>query len=201
MGDGSRSIAPSFEVLAVEAFSFLRNEGYSLVFRSEHCVRFRRGECSVKVVHDVQSFELGVELCRDELIPGEPRERCLHLGYFVWLVEGGKPSLWPSPAATEADAIGRLVFSLAQMTQGVAMPTIRGDIRQFDAAARIAEHAGVALREGWAAARLREKADSAWRTRDFAGVVAAYDEMEALSSVTLRPSERGRLVYARRRAT
>lgn len=53
--------------------------------------------------------------------------------------------------------------------------------------------------EGIRAARLRARADDAWRRRDLETVLLAYSEIEReLVTVTLRASERGRLDYARK---
>jgi hypothetical protein len=46
---------------------------------------------------------------------------------------------------------------------------------------------------------LRTRASDAWRAKDLATVVNAYEEIESeLKTVQLRDSERGRLEYARK---
>lgn len=46
---------------------------------------------------------------------------------------------------------------------------------------------------------LRERADKAWRDRDFASVVELYVALAGLETVEMKRSEAARLQYAKRR--
>lgn len=105
-------------------------------------------------------------------------------------------------SATTPEAVKKFVARLAEWTGQFASTLLADGDELFDELRARNSAWFEAEQHGRRARLLRSQADKAWRERDFATVVNAYTEIDQeLSSIELRPSERGRLDYAQREST
>ena len=100
-------------------------------------------------------------------------------------------------SATTAEAVRRILRQLAAWTREFAAELLADGDELFDRLREDNAARGQAEQDELRARRLRERADDAWRRKDFATVMTTYGEIDReLGAVQLRASERGRLSYA-----
>lgn len=180
-------------------FGFLRDRGYGEVRAEPTYLRFERGGTSIAVFHGRLSYELGVEFGRQIPLDGDELvEEKFHIRVVLSVLA---PEVRFTPrAATSPEQVARFLDELAGWTKLAADRLERAGVEAF---ARLSEEVvrqSDEYSDGVQAGRLRAGADEAWRRKDFAEVVTAYEEVLAeLRTVQLRESELERLHYARRR--
>lgn len=178
-------------------FGFLKELGFTEKRAEPTYLRLEKGDAFVEVFHGRASFELGLEFGRRVRVDDDDVEQKFHL---VDVVPVLAPDItFTARSATTKAQVARFVEELADTTKPVAERLEQGGGDAFD---RISEAVAARSEEyldGLRATRLRSRADDAWQRKDFASVVAAYEEVESeLKTVDLRESEAKRLNYARR---
>ncbi|OWY62707.1 hypothetical protein B7486_56985 [cyanobacterium TDX16] len=180
---------------AVDANSeFLRSAGFRQTSRRPTYVRYERGPTFIEYFHGRQSYEVGATIGRWIAVDERLAEEKFNL---VDLVPALFPALVCEPAtATTSESVRRRVAEVANLLQEV-LPRLNADqSATFEAARLFVTQRSEMYLEGIQAGRIRADADAAWRSRDFAAVVEAYERLKALSTVTLTSAEAGRLRYA-----
>ena len=181
---------------AVEvAFRFLEDRGFRCVSELSTFVRFEHDEVFVNVFHGRSSYELGVEVGHRALVHDNLVEEKFALSDLVSISD---PAMTlPGFAAVTSEQVKKFVPQLAKLTERFGGSMLNGDLAAFTALRLDTAARSEAMREGWRASQLRERADLAWQDKDFGRVVDAYGEMASeLRTVGLRPSELARLKYA-----
>lgn len=188
-----------FAVAAQETFSFLLGQGFTLMELSDTLARYESGWRIVRVFHGRASYELGVEVGRWVEVAGTRREQSFPLRDVVALRRDPVDVGFGGTTATSPPAVRRVMALLADWTREYAGPLVSGGDELFEVLSERNAERGRVEQEGLRAQRLRDRAEEAWRRRDFGAVALAYSEIESeLHSVTLKASERGRLDYARK---
>jgi hypothetical protein len=180
-----------------DAFGFLLGRGFQLVELSETFAPYEAARRFVQVSHGRGSYELGVEIGRWTELDGVPHEQLFSLRDVVSLTTDPAAIGFGGTSATTAETVRKFITRLAAWTQEYASPLISDGEDLFQALRARNSAWFDAEQDAQRARLLRSRADEAWRARDFANVVNAYTELDReLTTVELRPSERGRLAYA-----
>lgn len=186
-----------FLAAAGARFGFLLDLGFEEVASERSFLRFDRNDMFVEVFHGRASYELGVEFGRWVRVDDDVVEQKFHLVDVLPLLA---PNVsFVARTATSREQVARFVEELAAAARLAAEDLAYRGADAFDriseaVASRSEEHL-----DGLRAARLRARAEDAWRRKDFASVVAAYEEIDSeLDTVTMRESETRRLSYAHR---
>ncbi|WP_146844081.1 hypothetical protein, partial [Cellulomonas composti] len=182
-----------------EAFGFLLARGFALAELSDTVARYESSRRLVQVFHGRASYELGVDLGRWIEVDGVRCEQVFPLRDVIALRRAPAEAGLGGTTATTSGAVRRFLGLLGSLTREFAEPMLIEGDEWFELLSELNADRSSSGQQTLRASRLRERADSAWRRGDFGAVVIAYSEIEGeLRSVTLRPSERGRLEYARR---
>jgi hypothetical protein len=188
-----------FADAAQAEFGFLLRLGFRLVELTDTICRYQSDRRLVRVFHGRGSYELGVEIGRWIEVGGQPREQAFPLPDVVTQLAGSAASEQQGTAATTAEAVSRVLRRLADQTREIAGEMLTGGDDLFDRLSAANAARGQAEQDQLRAQHLRERADDAWRRKDFDAVITAYTEIDReMDTVELRTSERRRLDYALR---
>ena len=179
-----------FEEAALSAFAFLSREfGFTLVEQSPTRLVYAKGPVRVAVSLDKNSFEL-----RCNLLVGEPPET-----YTVWelarLYQDTTVHERTFLQASSPGTVAKLVPQMADLLRQHGQDALTGRSGVFD------RLRGLQLRESDAfllagrLSRMREQVSESWKLGEFGRIVQLMEPFEE----SLTPSERERLVVARRR--
>ena len=186
-----------FADAASAQFAFLLRLGFRLVELTDTIARYESDRRVVRVFHGRGSFELGVEVGRWIEVDGESREQVFPLRDVIALRSDPGQAEYAGTTATTAEVVRRILRQLAAWTREFAGELLDDGDELFDRLSEDNAARGQAEQDKQRARRLRERADDAWRRKDFGTVVTAYGEIDReLGTVQLRASERGRLSYA-----
>lgn len=196
--NGSRSDF-AFAISVQHKFGFLvADYGLRLIEAGETRVRYQSDRRFVGVYHDRFSYEVDVEVGRWVEVRGVRKEDRFPISHVLALVRRPK-SLERARMATTAEQASRELHRLALLFAEHVTPMLLGTDSVFDEMGAANAARFTAYMEDMRASDLRARADEAWRRRDLVAVVLAYAEFEReLTTVSLRPSERARLAYARK---
>ena len=185
-----------FLVEARGRFGFLLERGYTEVMADSTYLRFERDRRFVEVFHGRASYELGVEFGRWVRVDDDVVEQKFHLADVLPVVA---PAVrFVARTATSREQVIRFVQELAEVARIATEHVERGGDEAFEQISESVKRQSDEYLDGLRATRLRARADDAWHRKDFASVIAAYEEIEAeLATVELRGSETKRLNYAR----
>lgn len=177
-------------------FEFLGDLGFVEVKADATYLRFERADTFVEVFHGRASYELGVEFGRWVRADDDVVEQKFHI---VDVLSALTPDVtFVARTATSQEQVVRFVDELATSAKLAVDRLERAGIEAFDRISGAVERQSDEYLDGARAARLRARAEDAWHRKDFASVIAAYEEIESeLDTVGLRESEAKRLVYAR----
>jgi hypothetical protein len=161
-------------------------------------VRYERDDTFVAVFHGRASFELGVEFGRRIRVDDQIVDQKFHIREVLALLV---PEVtFAARTATSVAQVARFLDELAGWTELAAERFPSDVVGTFDQLQERGKRWSDEYLEGIRASRLRTQGDEAWRGKDFASVVTAYEEIESeLHTVQLRESEAGRLGYARKK--
>lgn len=178
-------------------FGFLIDLGFTEKQADPTYLRFVKGDRFVEVFHGRASFELGVEFGRRVRVDDDDLEQKFHIADVAPVLA---PEIrYTARTAMTKDQVDRFVEELAATTRPLAERIERDGREAFELTSQAVSVQSEKYLDGLRAGRLRNRADEAWRRKDFAVVVSAYAEIESeLESVDLRASEAKRLNYARR---
>lgn len=191
--------ALGFEAAVGRYFAFLEDWGYEVAKAGSTFVRFERTPLFVNVFHGRGSYELGAEVGRTTVRHGEPVEQSFPIGYLATVIGGTAQEAYRTRTATTAAQVDRFVAELGQWLEAYGEQALEGDEATFEALSEAVAKESTRQMDTMRATELRRRADEAWRARDYATVVQAYDEIDReLITVSLRAFEEGRLVYARK---
>jgi len=191
--------ALDFEGAVARHFAFLQDRGYAVVRSGSTFVRYERTPLFVNVFHGRGSFELGVEVGRSTVLYGETVERSFPIGYLATVIGGEARETYRSRTATTSAQVDRFVAELGHWLEAYGERVLEGDEATFVALGEAVAIESTRQMDMMRATELRRRAEEAWRSRDYATVVQAYDEMDReLTTVDLRTFEDGRLAYARK---
>jgi hypothetical protein len=185
-------------VEAVRAgFGFLEQRGFEVVLELSTLVRYESDLVFVVVFHGRGSYELGVEIGHRVEVDGQLVEEKFALADVVSLAVPLEESGFRSFATTDTEQLPGFLAQLAGWTERYGGPALRDEPGVFVQLRAAGVKRSEAMQDEWAATRLRDAADAAWRTKDYSRVVDAYREMiSELRSVEMRPSELARLRFA-----
>lgn len=200
--DSPKRAELGFADAVVREFAFLVPLGFHVDDRDNLLVSFRAGRRFVVVSHEPHDFGLDVTIGRPNDDPVNPNsDYRISLSEIVEFSGALEVERLPaSPVARSRDAVGSLVARLAELTRRYAADILAGDDARFT---EIKEW--VWARDRLASERMfgedfRRRANQAWEAKRYSDVVLAYRQFEAeIKGQSLRPSERARLEYARRR--
>lgn len=190
-----------FNQHAKRAFEFLVSE-YAFELRAEEplWLRFENGSTFIEISHGTMSYEVGVEFGSDVGSPfdGGPQKYSREQIVQTYGLDSDLPKF---PSTNSEDVLVRILDRIAESSRGV----LREIANNPDSWFFPVYEAGNLGTETWiqeqSASRLRAEADDAWHRRDLHRAVELYSALEALSLVSIRPSERARLEYARKRSS
>jgi hypothetical protein len=184
-----------FVQAARSAFDFVTEPPYSLWLtdQDEGRIGYEGDDIVLAVLHDLQSYELDIALCRPS-VADEVRHP-YSLVDLMRVTDPVRARAYRQFAATSAASVARGTADLATGFRKYGLEALAGSASFYleMSAARVeaARQFGIELADKHA----REKAERAWRDRDFRTVVTAYGAMDGrLSQV-----ERKRLRYASER--
>lgn len=178
-------------------FAFLRDLGFHERTAQATFVRFEARDVFIEIYHGRRSYELGVEIGRSVDVDGEEVEQKFHISDILPILASERR--YRPTTARDREPVARFVAELAPLSELLLVQILKDKDTIFaDLSEGLARRSDQYL-EGIAADRLRTRASDAWRAKDLATVVNAYEEIESeLKTVQLRDSERGRLEYARK---
>jgi hypothetical protein len=187
-----------FASLAKAAFSFLATDfGLQLVEEGDTRVRYESQRRFVNVYHARASYQVGVEVGRWVELDGALREAMFPLVYLL-AVQAGDSQLDRIRTATDRQQLAKELHRLASLLEAQASPVLSNGDDLFDQMNELSLTMSNSHLERVRASRLRTRADRAWQEKELEAVALAYSEIEReLRTVSLRPSERARLRYAR----
>lgn len=194
---GSAREQLDFRAAARARFGFLLELRFKEVMAEPTYLRFERDDMFVEVFHGRASYELGVEFGRWVRVDEDVVEQKFHLVDVL-------PVLAPDVSfvartATSREQVARFVEELASAAKLAADHLVPGSADALDRISEAVASRSEEYLDGLRAVRLRAQAEDAWHRKDFASVVAAYEEVDSeLETVELRESEAKRLNYARR---
>lgn len=178
-------------------FGFLCADfGFGLAEQCSTLARFESDRVVVHVFHGRGSYELGVEI---GLRSADADAVRYSLREVIKLDHDPVAVGYGGFQASSVDSVSRLVPMLSELTQRYAPAALRGDPAVFDQLAVQRTRESRELTDSYVAEAIRERANDAWERGDFAAVIRAYAELDALSSVEMTRSETARLGYAQRR--
>lgn len=179
-------------------FSFLITDfDCQLVEKSSSRIRYATDSRFIDISHGRNSYELHVEIGRWITVNDQVVEQKFPLPDVASRLPGGKPATDNGATATTPESVDKFVRSLAELTKNAVPIYLATDDTPLDILRQETERWSQEHLESVRAARLRNRADLAWRNRDFGIVVNSYSEIDQeLHTVTLRQSEEARLRYA-----
>jgi hypothetical protein len=203
LGKGPKTSAEvaAFVPAVEHSFEFLVSEfGFRQGKTQPSLVRYESPAAFLIVFYNKFDGELWVEIGRQVEIDGKQAQQKISLR-DVMAFEHGPEGVGSHAFATrKVGPMVRFLAEYAAWTKRFASRALEGDPDFFEAVLDDRSRRAHTASEGVTAGRLRSAGDDAWRVKDWSGVVAAYGEMvEALTTVQLTPSERGRLKYAQDR--
>ena len=171
-------------------FQFLAEKGFRPVQEEVTLVRYESATVFVNVFHGRASFELGVEigvLC-------EPTEQVTLYDIVAWAdalkVEGfGQHVMFQ---VSSREGVQQFVPKLADLVRRYGEPFLRGGASAYTEVLEARSRAARAYERQVQLDDLRRRVETAWDSKDFAGVVELYGSIGAdMTSV-----EAKRLAYA-----
>ena len=184
-----------FSEAVLSAFAFLTKEyAFHLETLTPTLVRFESPSLFVNIYHGRSSYELGFEVGQRA---DEPRkeESKFSLGDILDLMDENVSCNYAPPQASTANSVRAFVPKLATLVQTYAGPVLRGDAGVFERLEGIQTKKSQDLLRDWKLKEVREKAESAWRRRDYAKLVSLFESVQQ----SLTPAEAKKLDYAKKR--
>lgn len=192
-----RAVEFGFVELVMERFGFLKRSGFSVVRADDELIRFESTERFVIVSFGRLDYQVSVDVGRWIQTTGGWREEAYPLVHLV-AVRQGERRLDRARSVTSREALDRELTRLATLMEQHLSAFI-GESDVFDRMREPNAEQSAVFVDAGQAARLRGRAEDAWRRKDLAGVVLAFEQIEAqLPTAALTKSERARLDYARR---
>ena len=167
-----------------DRFAFLETLGFHHVRSEQTFVRFESPRANVNVYHGRRSFEIGLEI--------ESAADAYSFSEILRLVDRKQVEQYRNYATHTAQGVAEGVAKLAELFQGCIAAGILNDKQLF---ARLKAQRGELARNYALETQLeqaRRKSEAAWRTQDYAAVVAALKPLRAALTAT----EVGKLEFA-----
>lgn len=182
-----------FREAVLSSFGFLRTYGLEPVMEDVTLVRYESDAVFVNVYHGRSSSVIGVEIGRLD------RPEQYGLDYIVY---------WAGKQAWEAEGFGRCTMFQVSSREGVQKfvpkvaalvkrygdPFLSGRPGFYDELQRHNEREKARYEHEQMLAEIRQEADAAWKTRNFARVVELLEPVRS----ELTRIESGRMAYAER---
>ena len=166
-------------------FEFLLELGFREVVAEPIYLRLERDDMFVEVFHGRASYELGVEFGRWVRVDDDVVEQKFHLIDVLPVLTPGVRFV--ARTATSQEQVARFVDELASTARLAADHLQRGGADAFDRISDAVAARSEEYLDGLRADRLRARAEDAWHRKDFASVIAAYEEIDSeLETVELR---------------
>ena len=175
-----------FQRAVRKTFSFLEPMGFQIVDDLVTFVRFESNDCFMNVYHGRGSYELGVEVGR-KIIP-DTRYRLPD----VLRVLAPEFASEASYQASNPGAVVNCVQKLGNLTKQYCGPLWSGSEQVWEEIDWKRSVAAIEETKKYTLGSIREKAQEAWRHKDYRRVVDAYEQMLA----DLTEVERKRLSFA-----
>jgi hypothetical protein len=174
----------NFPHVVDSAFTFLKDMGFCVVESRSTIVIFKRGSVLVTLYHGRQSWEIGLQVSKDDET----------YSLFSILSVAGMPSadLYRNPVATNVPTVISGVRTVAGLLKQYGQPALDGDPVFFE---RLLQQ-----RIDWSfgihADQVREKAQTAFRERRYREAAEHYADIEK----ALTPAELKKLAFALRKS-
>lgn len=179
------------------SFGFLDEFGFGESSAQPKYLRFDRSGSFIEVFCGRASNELGVEFGRWVDFEGKLVEDKFHVSDVLSTLapEAG----FKARTATSQEQLERFVPELAISAKLALEQLERSWSGGLNLVSVAVEHQSDMYQDSMEAERLRARAKDAWRNKDLASVITAYEQIESeLGTVGLRESEIKRLSYARK---
>ena len=182
-----------FTEIAKRAFSFLEDEGFQLVKSEPRSLRYENTQVFVAVAWD-RPGELNVWLGLRP-IKGH-RDESFSLSDLLNMEQVGKSGSNIPPQVADEGRLEPFLEQLARKMRTHAASALAGDRMYFRRLETFRSAQADAFMRDMKLGQVRSKAEKAWGERNFWEVVRLYESIEQ----DLSPSEKAKLVYARKHA-
>lgn len=179
-----------FKDAVVSSFRFLTDMGLHLVDEKATFVRYESSDVFINIFHGRASYEINVEIGRIRDI----NNRLSIAGIVDWAgaynAEGfGRHVMFQT---NTRDGIQESVPRLASLVKKYAVPLLRNEDSAWGKALQLQAHRWNEYINEVNMTAMREKADAAWRKKDYVRVVELYDAVRQ----NLTEVEAKKLAYA-----
>lgn len=183
-----------FTDAVLSAFDFLIGKyNFRLVKAEPTFVRYESPNVFVNIYHGRSSYELGVEVGQMTKAPSQA-EGHFSIGDIIDLTGAQEKTDYAFFQASNADKVKKYVPKLASLVEKYAGFALEGDTTVFrQLAAKVLEKSNKLIKE-WNISDVREKADRAWREKNYAKVAELYAPIQE----ELTPAEAKKLAYAKK---
>jgi hypothetical protein len=179
-----------FSEAVKENFGFLEDHGLNLVRCTATFVHYESSRIYVNVYHGRKSFEIGIEI--GEIRTKIPEESSFSISEIIRLLERGKIDQYRNFAARSAASVMKGVQQLAELFCSYVEMGLLEQVGLFVRLRKQRERWSQSFARSVDLTHAREKLASAWRVKDYAGIVGLLRPLRD----TLSPSEQKKLEFA-----
>jgi hypothetical protein len=188
-GPNKRASLGFAEAVRAAFDEYLGNLGYRCVESDPTLVRYKSNSTFVNVYHGRTSYEIGLEVGQ----VSDPEGIRYRLPDILDGVLGPGHAVKTYFQASTRAAVLSCVASIARAVRMHLQPVLQGDPNGLKRIAILARHRDGEVTKKYVQGPVREKADYAWRRKDFERVKQLYESLEP----DLTEVEMKRLEYAR----
>lgn len=163
--------------------------------RTPTLVRFEGREVFVNFFHGRSSYEVGIEVGR----VGRPDEmtRPYGLGELIAVTDPDAASRYRRPQASDLDSLRHVVNRAAEQLSEYGQRALAGDAAFFDLLKQVRVGRTKEFGRNLTHASARARAEENWQRKDYAGVVAALEQLGG----AMTPAEQKKYEYSRKHSS
>lgn len=183
-----------FKEQALKYFTFLIDVyGFHCVTAKVTFVRFESQKVFVNIYHGRASYEIEFEI--GLLTSNGKKERSITSSAFLELIGCKEKADKPFWQANTKEGIEKGIAKMAAFIRQHATKALQGDIPTFETLFSIQKQSWDRHLEGMKLQNIREKANEAWKFKDYAKLVELFEPVKC----ELKPAEVKKLEYAKKR--
>jgi hypothetical protein len=169
--------ALGFTEVVLATFDFLIKEyGFHCVTTELTFVRYESQFVFVNIYHGRASYVLGFEV--GQLVEPGTAEQKFTIGEIIDLMSAQKETGFTFLQASTRDRVQMLVPRLAELARKYAGDALRGDPLAFERLQDLQSRRSKEYLKEMELHRIRQKADDAWRKKDYTTVVELYKSID-----------------------